>query len=163
MNTLELYQHQFSVGYDMFSAMINDLSDDEMRFTPVEGGNIPLWIVGHLTYSEAFMLQVRIKGGPNPLPEWEGLFARGTMPVPGGAGYPLRAELWAAFRQRRRDLLEYISGLSEADLDRPLPTAPHPYFATVGKALGMLAVHQAFHCGQVADIRKHLGKERVFA
>jgi hypothetical protein len=37
------------------------------------------------------------------------------------------------------------------------------FFRTVGNALASLALHQTFHVGQVAAVRKALGKQPVFA
>ncbi len=161
MNAKDLFKHQFTVGREVISRMIADLTDEDMLVAPARGGNFPLWIIGHLAYSEAFVLHVRIKGGANPLPQWERTLGRGSQPVPGGAGYPPRQELWAAFLQRRNELVAFVEAQSDADFDRPTG-AENPFFGTVGKVLGMLATHQFFHAGQIADVRRQLGRPPVF-
>ena len=162
MNVQELYKHQFEMGRFMLSEMIKEMSPEEMAASPVPGGNNPLWNVGHLVFSEARGLYARIRQQPNPVESWESLFAEGSTPIKGGKGYPSKEELWSRFEQVRKDLLSFIESVSETDLDRPT-TIDHPLFNTVGKVLGSLAMHQAFHVGQIAVARKALGKKPVLA
>jgi len=157
MNIKDLYRHQFDMGQYYLREMVKEMSHEEMVTPPVPGGNYALWSLGHITFSEASGLYVQLRQEPNPLEAWEALFDQGTTPTAGGQGYPGKDEVWSHFEQVRRDLLAFLEAQSEEDLDKP-SGVDHPWYDTAGKMLGVLAVHQAFHAGQIALARKALGK-----
>lgn len=49
---------------------------------------------------------------------------------------------------------------SSAPLDRA-PPVPHPFFHSLGQAIYEIALNEHYHIGQIAALRKLLGKARV--
>jgi hypothetical protein len=53
--------------------------------------------------------------------------------------------------------IEMVSGLTEAELDQPTAGEPHPLFSTRAGAIGTAVMHETFHGGQIALIRRLFG------
>ena len=82
------------------------------------------------------------------------LFAQDSVAVSDASCYPAFDEVRATFLDLRRDNLKRLDAMTEADLDRATPWQPQgleEHFATVGKALLTVALHQTMHRGQVTD------------
>ena len=150
MNIKDLYRHQFEMGQYHLREMVKEMSHEELVRPPVPGGNYPLWSLGHIAFSEASGLYPHLRREPNPLESWEALFGQGGTPVAGGQGCPGKERVC-------QDLLAFLEAQTEEDLDKPTEV-DHPWYNTAGKMLGSLALHQAFHAGQIALARKALGK-----
>ena len=69
------------------------------------------------------------------------------------------------YRELRAKTLAYLDEIGDEDLDCPVKNPPpglEAPFATVGKALLTIALHQAFHNGQSSVARRESGKQPVF-
>ncbi|MEO8051140.1 MAG: DinB family protein, partial [Acidobacteriota bacterium] len=76
--------------------------------------------------------------------------------------YPSFEEVSARYAELRRRNLVLLDSFSEADLDKPTPFQPtglEEHFATYGRALLTLAVHQ----GQVIDAIRAAGRAGAVA
>lgn len=60
---------------------------------------------------------------------------------------------WRYFDDLREETLQYLHGLSEADLDRSPPGLSDPRIRTAGRLLSHLLIEQGQHLGQVAYVR----------
>ena len=60
--------------------LIEDMKDAPLTFPTSKGGNHPLWVLGHLTLSEAGIIQEIMLGRPNPLAHWKELLTWGLSP-----------------------------------------------------------------------------------
>ena len=85
-------------------------------------------------------------------------FGRGSKPVSDKAVYPPVAEIRRMFDGVQADCLARIRQMTESDLDLPAYGDPHPMFAKRGEAVGMAAMHESFHAGQIALTRRLFGK-----
>ena len=85
------------------------------RYRP--GGPHALWILGHLAYIESGALKRYTKAEVNPLLHWKELFDGGTEPVDDLAHYPPASEVLETFESARTRLREYVSQLSDSELD----------------------------------------------
>ncbi len=146
--------------------LIEDMKDAPLTQPTAKGGNHPLWILGHLAYSEANVVNHIILGNENPLIHWKGLFGDGGEPVADAARYPSMKELTEAFDVARSNTLGVLDGLAESDLDQPSKNCPpdrEAFFGTIGKCFLILTLHPAMHRGQVADARRVLGRQPLVA
>ena len=69
------------------------------------------------------------------------------------------------FRGLRSKTLALLDEIGDEGLDRPIEKPPpglEAGFATVGKALMTIAMHQCFHDGQASVARRASGKQPVF-
>ncbi len=141
--------------------LLADMKNAPLAMPTSKGGNHPLWILGHVAYSESALLDEFMLGRPNRFEKWKDLFAPGTAPVPDAKRYPSMDELFAAFDAVRADTLSHLASLSERDLDKPSRASElfGPALATVGGCFWAMISHVSFHGGQVADARMALGRE----
>lgn len=162
MQTSDMIRFALSLSRDWAAQQVTDLADAPMTSPTPAGGNHPTWVVGHMALSEAGLLAM-ITGEPNPLEHWQPLFSGGTTPSRDASAYPAYSEVRAAYEQARARTLAYLDALTDADLTRgpravPAELAQDPSFASVGRLLLFIAVHQMAHFGQLADARHALGR-----
>lgn len=164
MKTTEFIATALEGGRMWMEALLADIDGADAVAPPTtKGGNHPLWVIGHLTVSEAMVLQEYIKGPDPILPEWDKMFGMGSQPVYDASKYPTKAELLAKFREVRAQTLAYLKTLTDADLDRPTNAeGPPELFGTVGRCWATIVNHQTFHIGQIADTRRSLGRKPMF-
>ena len=72
---------------------------------------------------------------------------------------PLDA-LWALLDRTHGRFLGVLEAASAADLDRP-PRVANPYFHSLGQGVYEAALHENYHVGEIAALRKVLGKPRI--
>ena len=142
-------------------SLISDMKDLPTTFPTSKGGNHPLWVLGHLVYSEASIVSKFIKGEENTLSKWDSLFGKGAEPEADLCKYPSMDELLAEFETVRTETLKFLDSLTDDDLDKPsnAPEELKHIFGTVGQCLFMIGLHSTFHAGQVADARRSAGRD----
>ena len=161
MKATEFIHTMLSMSADQALALIDDMADAPLTFPTADGGNHPLWVLGHLTVVEARVVHEFMRGGTSPFAHWIGLFGRGTRPVADAAAYPPFAEVRRAFDQVRAETLAALGALTDADLDRPSRACPpgfETFVGTVSLCFSRIGTHCAYHAGQVADARRMAGR-----
>lgn len=145
--------------------LINDIKDRPVQYPTPNGGNHPLWVLGHLAFSESFILDECLLGKSVRFPELSALFNSQTNPVADVSKYPPMLELFSKWELIRAALVAHLDSLTEADFDKPsaIGNKYGPPFATVGACFAVLISHPVFHAGQVADARRAAGKAPLFA
>jgi hypothetical protein len=133
---------------------------------PVGNSRAPnplVWQLGHLACTEAAVVELfSIGPGPRPLvpDSLRAVCATGSPAPTPDTQYPPLAVLWTLLDRTHERLLGVLEGASPAELDRP-PRAPHPYFHSLGQAIYEAALNENYHIGQIAALRKLLGKPRI--
>jgi len=136
------------------------IEDATLTFPTENGGCHPLWIVGHLAFVEGLTHEM-LGGGANPVAHWAEIFGPGTVPTADAALYPAFAQVRDKYMQLRKRNLQLLEAMTEADLDKPTPWQPEgleEHFATFGKALLTIALHQMSHRGQITDAIRAAGR-----
>lgn len=155
-----------TVGGQWLEGLVGDISGDDLIQGPgPNDAHHALWIIGHLTVSESSIVDRFIRGTEPGLADWESTYGMGSQPMADRTAYVSKAELLDAFRAERSKTLALLGTLDDGDLDKP-SHAPEPLegmFGTVGKCFLLAVNHQAFHVGQVADIRRTLGRSPLLA
>ena len=161
MNSIEFIKASIGMGTDWVIGLIKDMEDAPLTAPTPNGGNHPLWVLGHLTYSEAELTTELILGKPNPLAEWKEIFGQGSQPVADASKYPPMSQVFDKFQEVRASTLQLLDSYAEADLDQPsqVPEEMKEMFGTVGKCLAATILHFMYHGGQVADARRAAGRE----
>jgi uncharacterized damage-inducible protein DinB len=128
------------------------------------GSNHPLWTLGHLCVIEGDVRHILL-GEPSPVEHWKPLFAAGTKPTTDVAAYPSFDEVLSTYRELRAQNLKLLEHVGEAGLDRAPKHVP-PGFETMmtsaGNTLLLIALHNMFHSGQIADARRAAGLKPRF-
>lgn len=166
MKAVELIRTQLDTSYGITMPLLDDLKDSPLVQPSEKGGNHAWWIMGHLTFAEGDLLYHWMRGEANSMAELAPLFAGGTTPSPDGRDYPPYDELLEKFQQLRAGTIEHLATLADADLDTPSKNCPEQFaafFGTVGLCLSNTALHWLGHRGQLADVRRRLGREPLMA
>lgn len=141
--------------------LIEQMKDIPLTFPTSNGGNHPLWILGHHAVAESKVIDEIMLGGESPLAHWRVLFGPGTEAVAEAAVYPAYDAVMHQFRQVRARTLSVLDTLTDADLDRPsrkCPPAYQSFLGTFGHCFRHVAAHFSYHAGQVADAQRMAGR-----
>ena len=162
MDGRTLIAESLTMSYEWCREPAEDLADAPMSRASPERGVHAMWVVGHLTSARAGLLSMA-EGGPNPAAAWDHLFPGGTQPSDDPAIYPAYDQLLSVWADAHERSLKFVASLSEADLDRrpdavPAPLSEMDTFQSVGRILSFIAGHEMSHRGQLAEIRRSLGR-----
>jgi len=150
----------------MILPMLEDMKDAPLTFPTSKGGNHPLWIAGHLAYSEGSLIQEMMLGQLNPLANWKDIFSDGTEPTGDADKYPPFDEVMVKLQEVHQATVALLDSMSEDELDTPSKNCPPEYegfFGTHRRCFQMVASHWLMHQGQVADARRMAGRKRLMA
>jgi hypothetical protein len=165
MNAIDYVKMSLENSKGWALGLINDMKDAPLTQPTPNGGNHPLWVLGHIVRAESDLLDGFILGKPNRFPELEGNFAMQTTPTTDASQYPSMDELLGKFEEIRAATLAHLATLTDDDLDKRshAPEEFGPPFATVGACFAAMSSHMNFHAGQVADARRAAGREPLMA
>lgn len=136
------------------------IEDVPLTLPTGNGGCHPLWVIGHLAFVEGLTHEM-LGGGANPVAHWAEIFGQDTVPVADAAQYPAFAKVRDKYVQLRNRNLRLIDSMTDADLAKPTPWQPkglEEHFATFGKALLTIAMHQMSHRAHISDAIRAAGR-----
>ncbi len=165
MQSKQLLQMALQLNEQAVWPLLDDMASAPLIFPTSKGGNHPLWIAGHLAFSEGMLIWEFARGQANPLAEWKELFNAKTVPTADASKYPPYESVVQKLKDIRKQTLAYLETLSEEDLDKPAQGVPAPFrafFGTVRQCFLMAAMHPMNHRGQLADARRAAGREPLF-
>ncbi len=161
MTKLELLIDRLAAARRWTSSLLADIPEANWFDMPAPSTTHVAWQVGHLAVSQAALIHGRCfgRGIPDCVPAgFPQAFGRGSTPVPDAARQPTIAEIRATFERLHAEAMDLIAGLSESDLAQPAGTEPHPMFTTKEGAIAMAFMHETFHAGQIALLRRLAGQ-----
>lgn len=164
MSSIDLIRWALTMTDEGTANLVADMRDAALtQPTPGKGngGNHPLWSVGHLCVIEGGIPRI-LFGEKSPVEHWEPLFAPGTQPKTDAGAYPPFDEVLRTFRTLRANTLKMLDRIGEAGLDRPpkqVPAGFEDVMKTTGRTLLLIALHQMVHYGQIADARRVAGRK----
>jgi len=88
MQSKDLLKMNLEANISMALPLIEDMRDAPFTFPTPNGGNHPLWVLGHLAYNIGSLTEEIMLGGPNSLSEWKEIFDFGTEPTNDAEKYP---------------------------------------------------------------------------
>ena len=121
------------------------------------------WQLGHLACTEEDVAGLFALGSspaplvPGPL---RAMCATGSPAPTPDSRFPPLADLWALLDRTHERLLGVLEAAGPAELDRP-PRVANPYFHSLGQGMYEAALHENYHVGEIAALRKLLGKPRI--
>jgi hypothetical protein len=142
----------FRINESLISRALDGLTEDQLWQRPTEYNNPMLWLVGHLVRSRARLLSAL---GDTFDTGWGDAFARGSA-VQDRARYVSRGEIADMMGTVNHLLYPKLESLGDADVARPA-SGPVPVIKTVADLATFLTMHESYHVGQLAYIRKSLG------
>jgi DinB superfamily len=157
-------QHAISVlkfTRDVGTLTLKGFAEDRYTWQTSPFDNHPMWVLGHLATTDAWILgAVGGKGADLPA-GWEKHFGPGTKPVSDPKQYPPLAEIRRVFETTRAALLNWLEGAKESDLSIPLKEKTRGFALDPIDAALKVAWHEGWHFGQVATLRKAQGLPAV--
>jgi uncharacterized damage-inducible protein DinB len=131
---------------------LEGLTHEELWRTQTTSNNPLLWVAGHIVQTRAMVLQIL---GEQVETGWGGLFDRGAK-IGNPKEYPSGPEVAREMREVSPRLHATIAALHDEQLNRPA-SLPIPGLKTLTDELAFFALHDAYHVGQLAYLRKGLG------
>jgi uncharacterized damage-inducible protein DinB len=145
----------FSFNDDLVLRALEGLTQDELWKAPTDRNNAMIWVAGHVVQTRTRLLQLL----DEPVDTgWGKLFDRGVpAPTIGEARrYPSRKDIERVMRDVSLRLRAKLASLSDEYLAGPA-RMQLPGAKTVADELAFFALHDSYHVGQLAYIRKGLG------
>lgn len=163
MTQAELLSEQIVYSRDWTLRLLADLRGDDWSFQPAPGLAHPLWICGHLTVAQDLLIHTRCLGSPVLSDDFKSKFPIGGAIKPVDEfSYPAPKDLLDIMATTQRQTLETVRAMSDELLAEPAYAAdgksPHPHYRDKRGAVSHCSRHEAFHAGQLAMIRRLLGK-----
>ncbi|MHC5027224.1 MAG: DinB family protein [Planctomycetota bacterium] len=161
MNVHDLMKHNVTFSHMITKAYVSDITDEEMLVRAIPGSNHLAWQLGHLIASERSLMSA--VGGDMPdLPEgFAEKHGKENIDSDDPADFLSKDEYLALMDQMHAAAVKAIESVDEAGLDAPSPENLRGHFPTVGSVLFMAGGHELMHSGQIAAIRRKLGKPVV--
>jgi hypothetical protein len=160
MYTKDAIRYSLNLADQAMMRSLETIEDAPLTFPTENGGCHPLWVVGHLAFVEGLAHEM-LGGGASPVADWAAVFGQDTIPTADAARYPSLGEVRAQYVHLRKRNLMLLESMTEADLDKATPSQPkglEAHFATYGKALLTIAMHQMSHRGQITDAIRTAGR-----
>jgi uncharacterized damage-inducible protein DinB len=142
----------FSFNDNFVLQALDGLTHEELWRAPTNHNNSMLWVAGHLVQTRATVLQML---GESIDTGWGSLFDRGAK-IGDVKEYPSGPEVARVMREVSPRLCALLASLTDEQLARPA-SLPIPGLKTLADELAFFALHDSYHMGQLAYIRKGLG------
>lgn len=160
MPAMEMIRWALATSDGLTTRLVEDMRENPLARPTSRGGNHPLWVLGHIAVVEG-MIPHTVFGEANPVQHWWPLFGTGSQPTGDPGAYPPFEEVLATYRDLRKKNVGRLEEVGEAGLEQPPKVIPPGFedrMKTIGRTYHLIALHQMFHLGQVADARRAAGK-----
>jgi uncharacterized damage-inducible protein DinB len=156
MNARDILVLQFGAIYSVMARNVEGLTHADSLVPAAGGGNTANWILGHVVNVHNGVMQVI---GAPPVWESEQLErARFDHPIRDAADAIDWDMLVERFNASREACLAALASLTDEALAEPM-SDPFGRDTTRAGMLGVLAVHQCYHAGQLGMARRAAGKK----
>ena len=148
---------QHALATKILAANTAGLSHDDSLVAPTGGGNCANWVIGHLVKARNDHVAQLGHARPFPPSRFE-RYGNGKPPLDQGEALPFE-ELNRSFAALHEPLVAALRAATPEALDTPVPNSPtgNPD-ETVGSFAAAIAFHEGYHLGQLALLRRTLGK-----
>ena len=143
------------VHASLVAKAFDGLSPDELVRQPGPDSNPILWVAAHIVATRGGLL--KMLGASWAEPAWTAAFVRGEA-RPGAATYPPAAEVLATLVATSGALTAALEAYPATQWDAPSPRSWPVADKSMRGTIAFFAFHEAYHVGQVAYLRRWLGK-----
>jgi len=151
--------HQYALSTNLVLQCTADIQPDHWFAQPCDASNHLMWVAGHVLNTRSRVILGLLGGQPRGYSEE--LFARGGKLVE-RSKYPTPQEIRDAWTKVSADLATAFTNVTDQLLSQPAPKSNAPNFdGTVGGLIAFFALHEAYHVGQLAYLRKFLGYSQL--
>jgi uncharacterized damage-inducible protein DinB len=147
---------QFNMSQYIAGRNLDGITHEESLVRAVPDGNHINWILGHVVATRCALLPALRQEAPLAK-EAMRVYDRGSS-VAADADYLPFEELVRAFHLTQERIVAGVAELSDEDLAAPAPFSPGGGPETLGSLLAKSAMHECYHLGQTAILRRVVGK-----
>jgi hypothetical protein len=142
----------FKTNTGLFKMTTKEIPPDRWFLSPSDNSNHMMWIAGHVLVHRAAVLKILGEQWSAP---WEKLFLRGSSRATADQYPPIEevTQLWDQVADR---LATSLASAPDAVLAKPVAKGP-TFDGKVSGQIGFLSLHESYHLGQMAYLRKWLG------
>jgi len=145
---------------DATGSLIKDISDEDSLVRANSYNNHIRWELGHMAGGMATIY--RILTGENDFPiDWGKLFGRGAELNEDASVYPSLEELKTKYFELNTKITAFLEDAKDESLMEVVEIAPEWKLNKVD-AVQFFCMHDFYHGGQIAILRRVVGKERTF-
>lgn len=143
---------------------LGDLSDADLLVRPVPNANHIAWQLGHLIMSEAGIARMGLPSVAYPqLPAgFAEHHANEAAKEDSPAKFATKDVYLDLFKRTREASIAALTGLTDADFDKPTTGRMSEFAPNVGALFQLVANHTLMHAGQFTVVRRKLGKPVLF-
>lgn len=145
----------FRVNDDLIANALDGLNAVELEHRLTEKNNPMLWIAGHVVETRALILRTLAEQIETP---WGERFRRGATLQEAGR-YPSVEEIKQVMQHINQKLYAKLQALDDERLAEPVKGMEPRQ--TLADQIALFAMHDSYHVGQMAYIRKGLGYTRI--
>ncbi len=153
-------KRQIETMHHIIRKSIDDISEEESIWKIGSSPNHIKWQAGHLVFT-AVLAGRALGTSIQPPAGWEELFGRGEEPPEDQKNLPSMAEIRQTLYDFQKRVLTHVEEVTEEHLLIKRQISG-PWEDTPLNAVLFLCGHDFYHCGQIALIRRELGRERNF-
>lgn len=160
---------QYDFNYKYASALVQDIPDNQMTFSPSKGlVNHPAFTIGHLI-SGSVLVAKKLGEEIEMKENWQALFLRKgpgdpRLPHQNNELYPTKAELMKEYSRLHKKVKELLNELKTEDLEKENNWRFNTHLPTLLDYLFFMCInHEAMHLGQLAAWRREMGMESALA
>jgi uncharacterized damage-inducible protein DinB len=161
MESLDQFIKQYRLLTDWYLSVLEDVSDKDAGKTINDQTNSLEWLAGHLVTGRYRNL-LRIGAQIEPYKHLD-KYINQAIPPPNAIAfnsniqYPTLAESKEQWNRYATIFLSTLESIDESILKNKLPFPIPSGGTTVEDALGFIALHEAYHIGQMSILRKLSG------
>jgi uncharacterized damage-inducible protein DinB len=144
----------------VLTSYLKDLSDADLLTRPAPNANHIAWQLGHLISAELNLLQ-SIPGAPKVALPADFDKQHSKESCGSDSGFRTKAEYLELYQKVRENSAKFLAALPDADLEKPTQGRMAQFAPSWGALLVLIANHPMMHAGQIAVLRRKLGKPIV--
>ncbi len=141
--------------------LLEGITEEESIFRGEYNVNHIRWLTGHVVL-HAYKRLRALRNDVTIPDNYEKLFGRGSELTDNTSEYPSLDALRKELDDVHDKTLKYLETLSADDLDKEIETLVAGRKSKSIDAASFLCMHEFYHAGQIATLRRTLGHERTF-
>jgi hypothetical protein len=128
-------------------------SDREARSSAKSPANPLAWQLGHIACTQDDVIRLFGDGRGVTPDSLRAVCGNGAPAPTKRTRYPSQKELWSLLDKTQARLLRLVRAATEKGFDRP-PREPNDFFQSLGQAAYEISLHELYHVGAIATLRK---------
>ena len=159
MDGISAIKNELAMGMLVLKTYLEDITTEELKIRPAKKANSLAWQIGHLICSEYRVLTSL--GASVPQISDDFIKEHSFDNTPETKNNISKEEYLSLYEKVREATLNFLSSLTNEDLDKPGPEYMKDYAPTIGSVLLLQGSHMLMHAGQIAVFRREHDKKIV--